>query len=1114
MTRTLTARALVLFLVIAGAAVPTGAAEPAAKDFTPAGIRGGLAVILGCGDPELPARLHGQGGFTVIVLDTDDARIATARQYLADRGLYGPVTAMKFDGTRLPLAGNMVNLIVQLSGFSVPDEEKMRVLVPGGAWAPYDGGHRTPDTEHLATKPRDSRLDGWSHVFHDASNNACSHDKVVGPPKSLRWWAGPCSERSHNWVNGTAAMVSAGGRLFYLHDQGPISTMPHKGADMNWAIRPVEAPEFPEQWALVARDAHNGVLLWKRPLAGFGNLEFEAIGPSQPTTWNCWSSPLSLNRRMVAVDDRVYVTLSYRGGLSALDAATGRTVWEYEPKGNVDEIVCDGDRVYVRVRAEIPRKRDVPFSTKAMDKGWGKTYGPEAYTKYVEGQPPNTVAVLDAATGQELWKTETRYVATESLCVLNGRLCWFDYEDIICTDARTGNELWRQPTEKVLGRGKTYVRGGMAGMLLLWENKAYFVGAGTTCFSLEDGKELWTNPRTRFGWGFGHPTGLRIVNGIIYDDNTNMTDARTGESLGTAVVNRALGSSHGRCHRGVATERFLLGIQFGVEFHDLEKKEMVADCRWLRSSCALGYLPANGLLYHAPDPCACWIGARIRGYHALGPDPPELDYDTVVPEERLEKGPAYSSRPTNHNPRSRINDQSWPTYRHDALRSGQASTRVSTDLEIAWNADLKSVAKAPGYSFTAGLTPPVVAGGRVLVSRKDANEIVCMDADDGETIWRCQTPCMVDSPPTIVDGRVLFGCTDGYLYCLRSSDGTLAWRFRLAPADMLVIQESRPASKWPSHGAVLIKDSAVYCTSGYSSFLDRGIHVYKLDLCTGKLLAHTRLEGPDYPFTEQNPFYEGKKDDRGNPIVRPKGYFLTDLEGARSDILVSDGVDLRMGQTRITTDLRTSSVLVEDAAGTTTGRRWLRPMNGFLDDTYFHRVGWHYSDKYYGYGNTAAAANAGKILSFDDTFCYSAQWQGSGRGRYPNHLIGEGTLICADTVETENKQKGFDVTRVERPVWQAKTPLIVRAMLLAPDSDGGKTVFVAGPVEPKAGQSTLDPYENRGKGRLIALSAANGKKLLELELPAVPVFDGMAAADGGLFISLCNGEVISLKAKE
>ena len=1107
-----------------------GASPVASEILTSTGVHGGLVVVLGCADPALLASLRRDHAFVVVGLDVHTDNIAEAQTYLRERSLFGPVTVMRWDGETLPFADNVVNLVVMRdAGGVIPEKEMVRVLVPGGAAVTVD-----PESTELTTKlkkPVPAALDDWSHVFHDASNNAWSRDTVVGPPKALQWWAGPYSERSHNWVNGTAALVTSGGRLFYLHDEGPAAVMPHRDGGMNWAHKPGKIPKFPETWKLIARDAFNGVILWKRGLEGFGNLEFEAIG-SQPTSWNCWSSPLSLNRRMVASPTRVYVTLAYRGGLSALDAKTGESAWKYKPKGHVDEVILDEDRILLRVRGEIPRKLDFPFSREARDLRWARSYGPEDYTKYVEQQRPEIVAALDAHTGRELWTVPSRHVATETLCALDGKVCFFDYSDVVCLDAASGREVWRKAGEKRLSHSRTYSRSGMAGMLFLWDGKAYFVGGdGTRCLDLADGEEIWHGERVAYGGGFGHPTGLRVVDGVLYNDNGSRWDAATGEQLGPLVEELALGRTHGRCHRGVATDRYLLGIRFGVEFLDIEAGKMVSDHRWLRSSCALGYVPANGLLYHTPDPCACWIGARMRGYHAFAAKTPEVDHDRVDGETSLERGPAYAEQDrASEYPTPKSGD--WPTYRHDALRSGQASTVVPIALEPLWSVNLESPYAPAVYGCGAvrGLTPPVIAAGRVFISRKDANEIVCLDANTGDVVWRYATPCFVDTPPTLASCKpdtrnrapetsvCLFGCADGYIYCLRAVDGVLVWRFRAAPAERLILHDGRPASKWLAHGAALVQERHVYCTAGQSSFLDGGIHVCKLDVTTGEMLAHARLEGPHYGLYEQNPFYEVTTNQYNRVEKTPKGYFPSycDIEGARSDILVSDGADLHMGQTRITTDLQTSSSLVEAAAGKLTGRRWLRPMNGFLDDTYFHRVGWHYSDRYYGGGNAAGAASAGKLVVFDDQFVYGIQWEGEARGRYPNHLIGKGTLLVADRLETTSTQEGFNVIRDADPTWAVDVPQVVRAMVVTQPigPDGNKILFVAGPLEQTEGQDPLAPYRGEAAGTLWAVSAGDGRKLAEWTLKGQPVFDGMAAANGRLYLALTDGKVICLAKKD
>jgi hypothetical protein len=204
------------------------------------------------------------------------------------------------------------------------------------------------------------------------------------------------------------------------------------------------------------------------------------------------------------------------------------------------------------------------------------------------------------------------------------------------------------------------------------------------------------------------------------------------------------------------------------------------------------------------------------------------------------------------------------------------------------------------------------------------------------------------------------------------------------------------------------------------------------------------------------------------------------------------------------------------AQGKSTGGRRLRSLTGLLDDTYYHRTGWHYSDQYYGAGNAASSANAGKILVFDDQYTYASQHEGQDAGRYPNHLPGRGSTLNADPLGAANDHKGFGVVRQDKPLWTVDVPQIVRAMLLAPATQpaDGKLLFIAGPIEAGHTDDPLAPYEYRTPGSLWALAAKDGKKLAEWTLDACPVFDGLAAAGGDLFVSQVNGRVVCLGAKK
>ncbi len=87
-----------------------------------------------------------------------------------------------------------------------------------------------------------------------------------------------------------------------------------------------------------------------------------------------------------------------------------------------------------------------------------------------------------------------------------------------------------------------------------------------------------------------------------------------------------------------------------------------------------------------------------------------------------------------------------------------------------------------------------------------------------------------------------------------------------------------------------------------------------------------------------------------------------------------------------------------------------------------------------------------------------------------------------------------------------------------------KTLFVAGPPDVVDEEEVFGkPFDDRmiakaaqqvaalagDKGALLhAISAEDGRKLNELQLDGCPVFDGLAVAEGKLFISMMVGTVV------
>ena len=105
--------------------------------------------------------------------------------------------------------------------------------------------------------------------------------------------------------------------------------------------------------------------------------------------------------------------------------------------------------------------------------------------------------------------------------------------------------------------------------------------------------------------------------------------------------------------------------------------------------------------------------------------------------------------------------------------------------------------------------------------------------------------------------------------------------------------------------------------------------------------------------------------------------------------------------------------------------------------------------------------------------------------------------------------------------WTKDLPLFARAIVLA---DG--TLFVAGPpdlvdedeafkkINAPETQAKLveqvDALEGKQGAILWAVSTDDGERLAECRLDAPPVFDGMAAAAGRLYISTTDGRILCL----
>jgi len=298
------------------------------------GVTGGVVVQIGADGGKEVAGLLAGDQYLVQVLETDAGKIAKTRDELRAGGLYGKISVRDFDGKTLPYADNVVNLILVSRGACrVSGEEIARVLAPRGVLltkAPLASTSRNLKRCEppqglkgwsMCSKPVPVEIDDWTHFLHGPDNNAVANDTRAGMPRSIQWVADPMWMRSHEQMASVSALVSAKGRVFYVEDLAPRVSI-----------------RYMADWKLTCRDAFNGKLLWQRD-----------VGQWSDHLRHFRAGPVHLPRRLVAVGDKIYVTLAIDAPVSVLDAVTGKTLQTLEGTERTDEIIVDGDVAYLVV---------------------------------------------------------------------------------------------------------------------------------------------------------------------------------------------------------------------------------------------------------------------------------------------------------------------------------------------------------------------------------------------------------------------------------------------------------------------------------------------------------------------------------------------------------------------------------------------------------------------------------------------------------------------------------------------------------------------------------------------------------------------------------------------
>jgi outer membrane protein assembly factor BamB len=639
-----------------------------------------------------------------------------------------------------------------------------------------------------------------------------------------------------------------------------------------------------------------------------------------------------------------------------------------------------------------------------------------------------------------------------------------DSTHIVCFDFTTAARKWSVPSQ-----GDGTVTTSRAGVVIIKQmGKDRWTDPGVVrAYATDSGRLLWEYPLIE---KWGTMTSGVFLDGLYWTFTKDFSkdDQPGGRYVGLDIKtgkireDKGPAKSSARCSDDLTTDRYILGTDM-----DLVDKDMnVYMCHIARSTCTAGYIPANGMLYQHEQQCVC--GTFIHGILGLSCEAvAALDQLRAAAGPALEKGPAFGTIKAGGAEKA----GGWPTYRHDPMRSGVCDAVIAKEPAVAWSVNAGS-----------RITPPVAGDGMVLVAAVDEHAVIALGAADGKERWRFTAGGRVDTPPTVYDGTVLFGSCDGYAYCLNAKDGRLVWRFRAAPQDRRIAVRGQLESKWPVSGAILVNGGLAYFSAGRHTDADGGVYVCAVNPATGAVAWEKTVLGVPPFRTDPNGPHLERVLKVADSLIMGGGFDIA----AQNDILLTDGKTLFMGGLGI--DLKTREITI-----TPPGLALFGGPGTFLYDntisTNIERAHWSIIGKDLGSRvriPTTTTPLMGTSLSLDNERAYGI-WPGNSKVE----------VFAADL----GRARGGKVKQWVQ--WRDEKEVLMKALLVTSDR-----VFVA-----CAGEGAHPAGDTGASWRLESFSRTDGKPAGSLAVPAggAPLFDGMAAADGRVFVATQKGVLVCLR---
>ena len=694
-----------------------GAADgDAAALLDKTGVKGGICLVVGAKDAELPKALAAKSALYVQALQPD-AKLAAAwgaefaRQECQDREKLG-VRNAAFEADHY--GTNLLNLIVVEDAAALGKAKLAdlnRILVPNGFVA-LKGASESFAAEAKVLEMNSQTIGSYAAVYRKPGKVEWK------PPVADKWRAGSAAQYC-SYFNG---ITSGDGRMFY-----------RERMEVDGTLKTTRSQLF-------ARDACNGRLLWTldEPNGGLA-------GAGQ------WTLP---NVGMEADNKGRLFVLTSEGKFVCLDAATGKLRFELLP-GNAggdsayvhDDFVFAYGKVFSANDGKLIRPMEVdrwPF-WKVMNVNSMHLEGKDSFYEcdgktltlknILDGKAVKTVPldglaaqinVKDKAKGTDPGM-EFSVLEKYLLVVRKAEGGWVSRKitDVWVLDSASGKLLW---SYKVTGAKSTSGE-GKAFCLPTKDKVVIFIRKGQTPECIV--------------------TRIDMATGKVEEENRSVT----------------VPPWYGWCFSNWLPHA-IVGDYVG--YHDvwINKRTLeVTPTARINGACATGPVPSKdmGLIYNFPS-------RKSNQISAIGPADP-----AVSPAPGSWKSLQRFGAPTSADP---TREDDWPMFRGGPGRGNAGKAAVGDKPVKAWETAIGLGGRSYGVMCgeRTGLTQPVSAYGLVIVSDLEGRRIVAVDAADGKQKWVFHVGSRVDYPPALYRGLCLFAAADGWVYCLDAKTGALVWK--------------------------------------------------------------------------------------------------------------------------------------------------------------------------------------------------------------------------------------------------------------------------------------------------------------------------------------------------